>query len=135
MARKAEYKILSFSTTMRNPQRIADFLKVLLPYENHILSHEIIMCIVASLIKNKLYIPTHASKYYKDIVESDEFFSDELIQEIIINSPQKHKEAGFARGWDSRFDTWYKLAMEFGFCYYEMDVSKHKSATISIAKG
>lgn len=51
--RQAEYKILSFSTTMRNPQRIAEFLKALLPFENHILTHEIIMQIVAYLVENK----------------------------------------------------------------------------------
>lgn len=34
--------------------------------------------------------------------------------------PQKHKEKGFNTGWESRFDTWYKLSMEFGFCYYSM---------------
>lgn len=28
--RKSEYKILSFSTTMRNPQRIAEFLDLTL---------------------------------------------------------------------------------------------------------
>ncbi len=25
---------------------------------------------------------------------------------------------GFEHGWESRFDTWYKLMCEFGFCYY-----------------
>lgn len=35
-------------------------------------------------------------------------------------SPQKHKEAGFEYGWDSRFDTIFKLPMEFGFVRYAM---------------
>lgn len=35
-------------------------------------------------------------------------------------SPQKHKEAGFEYGWDSRFDTIFKLPMEFGFVKYAM---------------
>jgi hypothetical protein len=39
----------------------------------------------------------------------------------MINSPQNHKEAGFEKGWPSRFDTWYKLPMEFGFIYYVMN--------------
>ncbi len=119
--RKAEYKILSFSTTMRNPQRIVDFLKALLPFENRILTHEIIMQIVASLIQNKLYVPIYANKVYKEILESDEIFNDKQTQEIIENSPQNHKEAGFDKGWDSRFDTFYKLPMEFGFCFYAMN--------------
>ena len=119
--RKSEYKILSFSTTMRNPQRIVEFLKALLPFENQTLSHEIIMQVVAHLIANKLYVPLYASRNFKEILESDNNFSANQTQEIIANSPQEHKEAGFDKGWDSRFDTWYKLPMEFGFCYYAMD--------------
>lgn len=119
--RKTEYKILSFSTTMRNPERIANFLKALLPFENRILSHEIIMQIIAYLIAHKLYVPLYASKNYKEILESDEIFSQAQTQEIIENSPQNHKEAGFNKGWDSRFDTFYKLSMEFGFCFYTMN--------------
>lgn len=119
--RKPEYKILSFSTTMRNPQRIAEFLKALLPFENRVLTHEIIMKIVEYLIANKLYVPLFASRNYKDFLENDEKFTQKQTREIISNSPQKHKEAGFERGWDSRFDTWYKLPMEFGFCFYAMN--------------
>lgn len=119
--RKSEYKILSFSTTMRNPQRIAEFLKALLPFENQKLTHEVIMQVVAHLITNKLYVPLYASRNFKEILDSDEIFSTSQTQEIIANSPQEHKEAGFDRGWDSRFDTWYKLPMEFGFCYYAMN--------------
>lgn len=118
--RKSEYKILSFSTTIRNPQRIAEFLKALLPFEDRILTHEIIMQVVAYLIENKIYVPNYASKEFKNIVDSDEKFNPQQVQEIIKKSPQNHKEAGFDNGWDSRFDTWYKLSMEFGFCYYAM---------------
>lgn len=119
--RNQEYKILSFSTTMRNPIRIAEFLKILAKHEGYRLSHDIIMNIVYDLIKNKLYIPLFATKFYKEKISSYDLFTDEEVANIIKNSPQKHKEAGFNAGWDSRFDTWYKLPMEFGFCYYEMD--------------
>ncbi|TQR30600.1 AlwI family type II restriction endonuclease [Campylobacter sp. MIT 99-7217] len=115
---KASYKILSFSTTMRSAERMASFLKLLTPFENQILSHELIMQIVAELIKNKLYVPVYANKAFK---QSEENFSDKQVKIIIENSPQNHKEAGFDKGWDSRFDTWYKLMMEFGFCFYAMN--------------
>lgn len=36
-------------------------------------------------------------------------------------SPQSHKEKGFDYGWDSRFDTWYKMIKEFGFLKYAMN--------------
>ncbi len=45
-------------------------------------------------------------------------FSDEELERIIEIPPQQHKEMGFEHGWESRFDTWYKLMCEFGFCYY-----------------
>ena len=48
-------------------------------------------------------------------------FSKDDTEEIIVNSPQQHKEAGFNEGWPSRFDTWYKMAKELGFVYYEMN--------------
>ena len=41
--RNAERKPLSFSTTMRNPERIGAHLSVLTPYEGKILNNEIII--------------------------------------------------------------------------------------------
>lgn len=129
--RSAEYKPLSFSTTMRNPARIADFLKCLVPYEGQILSNDIILNIAHSLIKRKLYQPVYISRTprLKAIISAERDFTDEEVEEIVQNSPQNHKEAGFDKGWPSRFDTWYKLSMEFGFVYYEMN----KPIEISIA--
>lgn len=123
--RQKEYKPLSFSTTMRNPARIAEFLNCILPYEGQILTSDIIHEVVANLITAKLY---YTEKYemkvpeYRKIYKNDDLtFTREQVEDIIANSPQDHKEAGFEKGWDSRFDTWYKLSMEFGFIYYEMN--------------
>ncbi len=131
--RNAERKPLSFSTTMRNPDRIAGFLDCLLPYENMTLTSEVIHKIIKNILANKLY---KTVKYqmrnprYKDIYyDEDKTYSDVDLEDIIENSPQNHKEAGFNKGWDSRFDTWYKLPMEFGFVYYEMDKPIHISNT------
>lgn len=121
--RNAEYKPLSFSTTMRNPKRIADFLNCMLPYEGQLLSNRVINQIAINLIRRKLYCPVYINRTprLKAILDSDEYFDISDVQEIMENSPQDHKEAGFEKGWSSRFDTWYKLPMEFGFIYYEMD--------------
>ncbi|WP_233424215.1 AlwI family type II restriction endonuclease [Helicobacter suis] len=105
---------------MRNPKRIGAFLEVLSRFENYPLTHAVIIRIVATLIKEKLYETEYERRTYKEKLKNDSEFSDAQIQEIITNSPQKHKEAGFERGWESRFDTWYKLSKEFGFCYYRM---------------
>ncbi|WP_235853045.1 AlwI family type II restriction endonuclease [Helicobacter labacensis] len=119
--KKYKYKILSFSTTMRNPKRMAEFLEVLARFENRTLTHALIMEIVAILIQERLYATEYEKKFYKKHLKDGLAFSQTELQVIINNSPQEHKEAGFMHGWESRFDTWYKLSKEFGFCYYERD--------------
>ena len=123
-ARKQEYKPLLFTTTVRNPERIKDFIKVIANYNNKILTNEIIMKIVKDMIAGKYYYTMYEKNnpelnaIYRD---TDAIFSDEQLDEIIKNSPQDHKEAGFDKGWPSRFDTWYKFIKELGFIYYEMN--------------
>ena len=121
--RQAEYKPLSFSTTMRNPSRIAEFLTCILPYEGQILTNDIIHIIAATLIKRKLYQPVYINRTprLKAVLNEERDFTEQEVFEIMQNSPQNHKEAGFDKGWPSRFDTWYKLSMEFGFVYYEIN--------------
>ena len=120
---KSKAKPLSFSTTIRNPERIPNFLKCIIPYEGKILTSEIIHDVVKNIIREKEYTPLYITRtpILKAIVnDEDRTFSDVQLEDIINNSPQKHKEAGFAYGWDSRFDTWYKMIKEFGFIKYEM---------------
>ena len=50
-------KPLSFSTTLRNPERIASFLDVLSMYEGQILTNEVIENICCQVIIKKLYRP------------------------------------------------------------------------------
>ena len=130
--RNAERKPLSFSTTMRNPDRIAGFLDCLLPYENMILTSDVINKIIKKVLANKLYKTMYQTRNprYKDIYyDEDKKYSDDDLIDIIEHSPQQHKEAGFDFGWNSRFDTWYKLPKEFGFVYYEMNQPIHLSNT------
>ena len=74
--RAKEYKPLSFSTTMRNPARIAAFLNCILPYEGQILTNVIIDQVAINLIRKKLYVPVAVSKnsIWKSILASDEEF-------------------------------------------------------------
>lgn len=123
--RNAERKPLSFSTTMRNPERIAGFLNCILPFEGQILTNDIIHEVIVKVISEKLY---YTQKYemkvleYKNIYkDSDLSFTREQVEDIIANSPQKHKEAGFDKGWPSRFDTWYEFPEELGFIRYEIN--------------
>ena len=115
---RVEHKPLSFSTTMRNPERMASFLGCLKKYDGQLLTSDLILKIIKDVIRNKLYSTMYQQRNstLKNILKSEEStYSDSQIDDILYNSPQKHKEAGFKRGWDSRFDTWYKLSKEFGF--------------------
>lgn len=122
--RNAVRKPLSFSTTMRNPERIAGFLKCILPYEGQVLNNDVIHEVAINLIKDKYY---YTQKYemkvpeYRNIYNNEDLsFTREQAEDIIKNSPQEHKEAGFERGWPSRFDTWYEFPQELGFIRYEI---------------
>ncbi|MDE8124702.1 AlwI family type II restriction endonuclease [Erysipelothrix rhusiopathiae] len=122
--RRIEHKPLSFSTTMRNPKRMASFLRCIKDFDRQILTEELIKRIVEKVIRDKLYTPMYITRNEElKAIKNDEniTFTDSQIDEIIRKSPQNHKEAGFPKGWPSRFDTWYKLIKEFGFLYYEMD--------------
>ena len=121
---RAKYKPLSFSTTLRNPNRIAAFLKCLQEVENQVLTNEVAIAVAKELIKNRFYWTRYekATPEYLEIYNNeDETFTDEQLNDIIENTVQDHKEVGFDAGWPSRFDTWYKLPMEFGYCYYAMN--------------
>lgn len=119
--RKSQRKILSFSTTMRNPYRIGKFLVAIATYKDKVLTHEVIMDIVKLVLNYRLYTPMFIKhdKILKDKFDDENYnFSNEELELIIKNSPQNHKESGFEHGWESRFDTWFKLMSELGFCYY-----------------
>lgn len=118
-------KPLSFSTTLRNPERIASFLDVLSMYEGQVLTNQVIDNICCQVLIKKLYKPTgiRSNPELSNIYESEEItFSNAQARQILIDNPQNHKEKGFDYGWPSRFDTWYKLLKEFGLCYYEIGV-------------
>ena len=40
------------------------------------------------------------------------------VEKIFMDNPQNHKEAGFKKGWASRFAAWFKIAKELGFVWY-----------------
>lgn len=119
----AKYKPLSFTTTLRNPERIPAFLKCLAEFEGQTLTSDVIHEVVKSVIGKRLYKPTSVSRSpeLSEIYNNEEVdFSVLQLEQIVIENKQHHKEAGFAAGWDSRFDTWYKIMKEFGFANYSM---------------
>lgn len=135
MARRAnpEYKPLLYTTTMRNPGRLKFMLYVLNKFEGQILNDELATKICGETIRYGLFRPT---KRISDIVKQKwsttpkgEFAeyaltNHEVLSVLENNDSTKwddikgHKEAGFAKGWPSRFATIYDLTKELGLAYY-----------------
>ena len=113
-----KYKPLLFTTTMRNPERLKDFLTVLMEFDGKVLTNAIIESVAKALIKKGLYKPTKVSPIAKNKWENEIELSEKETEQVFAENQQSHKEAGFDKGWPSRFDTWFKIAKELGFVWY-----------------
>ena len=127
MARKAnpEYKPLLYTTTMRNPGRLKFMLYVLNKFEGQVLNDELATKICGETIRYGLYrpmkkLPSVQNKWAS--TSNGEFseymLNDEEVKLMLRNNPQSHKEAGFEKGWPSRFATIYDLTKELGLAYF-----------------
>ncbi len=116
--RQSEYKPLLFTTTMRNPERLKDFLTVLSAYDGEILTNKIIDKVTKTLIQRGLYKPMKSTPSVTNKWKNNIELSKAETEKVFSENPQSHKEAGFERGWPSRFDTWFKISKELGFVWY-----------------
>jgi hypothetical protein len=122
---KASYKPLLFTTTMRNPERLKFMLYILEKFRGQILDDELATKIVGETIRYGLYRPMKKNTSIKNKwdstsngVFSEYILTDSEVDYMIKNNPQKHKEAGFAKGFPSRFATIYDITKELGFAYF-----------------
>jgi len=118
MSREATYKPLLFTTTLRSPERLKWFLGVLKEYDEQILNDELAEKIAGEIIRTGLYRPTKLTNTIKEKIKNKEPLTDKEVLKVLKDNPQNHKEAGFNKGWPSRFDTWFKMAKELGFVFY-----------------
>jgi len=118
--RQSEYKPLLFTTTLRNPERLKWFLGVFKNYNGKILTNGLAKEIAGEIIRIGLYMPTNLSMSIKNKIKVKELLTNEEVLKVLKDNPQNHKEAGFDKGWASRFDTWFKIAKELGFVYYKI---------------
>jgi len=118
MPREATHKPLLFTTTLRNPERLKWFLGVLKEYNGQILNDDLAEKISGEIIRIGLYTPTKLSAGVKRKMKVKEPLTDREVLKVLKDNPQNHKEAGFSKGWPSRFDTWFKIAKELGFVFY-----------------
>lgn len=120
LRRASEYKPLLFTTTLRNPERLREFLVVLKKFDGNLLTDDLCIEIEGELIRLGLYKPTRHSLQVKEKWLAGEALKDSEVREILRDNPQDHKEAGFNKGWPSRFDTHFKIAKVFGCVFYEV---------------
>lgn len=126
--RVSTYKPLLFTTTVRNPERMKRLLNILSRFNGEILTSALAERIIGELIKYGLYRPMRKNESVKNKWSStkpgefsDTLLTDNEVAEMIKNNPQNHKEAGFEKGWASRFATYFDFAKELGFVYYWTD--------------
>ena len=118
--RSSQYKPLLLSTTMRNPERMRPFLKVLKKFDGQVLTNTLCVEIVGELIRFGLYRPTKRVSGIFEKWNDDELLTDDEVTKLISDNPQDHKEAGFDKGWPSRFDTQFALMKRLGFVFYKI---------------
>ena len=133
MPRELEYKPLLYTTTIRNPERYKDFMNILKRFDGEILNDHTVELFERELFKVGLYRPMILPNSVKQKWASTQRgeFADEPLTDVETatiyrrNDPNAnpvlkgHKEAGFPKGWPSRFDTQFKLMKVLGFVYYE----------------
>ena len=132
MARKLEYKPLLYTTTVRNPERYKDFMSLLKKYDGRLLNNETVCEFEKDLFKVGLYKPMKRpvsviekwNNVKKGELGQEALTDDEATELYLLNDPNEdaqikgHKEAGFPKGWPSRFETQFKLMKVLGFLYY-----------------
>lgn len=136
MSKRSIYKPLLYTTTVRNPERYKDFIHLLKKFDGQILNAELIENFERETFKCGLYRPTKRipesvkNKWGK--TKNGDFgeyaLTDAETKAIYDgNDPNLHKdiaghkEAGFKKGWESRFETQFKLLKTLGFVYYQIN--------------
>ena len=135
MPRQPEYKPLLYTTSVRNPERYKDFIHLLKKFDGQILTADIVEQFERETFKCGLYrpvkrIPESAKQKWGNTSPGDfgEYaLTDEETKTIFDGNDPRihddikgHKEAGFEKGWESRFETQFKLLKVLGFVYYNM---------------
>ncbi|WP_342276418.1 hypothetical protein [Spiroplasma endosymbiont of Nebria brevicollis] len=90
--RNSEYKPLSFTTTLCNPERIKKCLNVLIEFEGKILTNKLIDNIFFKIISQKIYIPIYvnSNQELKNQLKLEKNFDKLYTIKIIAHSPQNH---------------------------------------------
>ena len=112
-----------------NPKKIRAFLNIIKRFENEILTDELAEKIMGELIKYGLYKPTRSisdaviKKWgtKKKSLIGLKLLNDKEVFFLLEKNSQNYKQAGFKKGWSSKFATEFMFARELGFVYFKMN--------------
>ncbi len=136
-------KPISFDTTIRNPERIPQFMSILSNFENQIIDDEVALKLEGEIIRYKVFQPTKETLgvYVKEYHDKFDFIADdqsksapnkvllyynewvdsnpgemdvEKIVYLLKNTITSHKDKGWNGGWESRIHTQFNFLNELG---------------------
>lgn len=136
-------KPISFNTTLRNPERIPQFISILSKYKGKIVNDELAILLEAEIINSKIFEPTkntmgtyireYHGKFHFSAMDQTEKAKEKVdlyyeqwknsspgetdINKIIYllhNTVTKHKESNWNGGWESRLATQVGFLNELG---------------------
>src|SRR5210317_114200 len=118
----ANFKPLSFTTTVRNPERIKFFIKVLEKFEGEKLTNSLSTRILLELICEKIIRPDQGFRRYSNLktkyFSNEKFSIDEAKKLLEATTPAK-KQRGFDVGPPSRFETYFNTPKRLGLVFYQ----------------
>ena len=82
----------SLSTTVRNPERVVPFLKVMEQFEGIAFNEDTQIKYFKELIKSKAYKPENLPKKFVDMYEDPEKFTQDELEELLSNVKYKNKQ-------------------------------------------
>ena len=92
-------EVWSINTTVRNPERLQDFLRILSEFEGQVFDRNVQATYQKALVKNKLYKPNETPEHLKMEYENPEPFNDQDTEEIfsLISSPDLRGRTSVSR--------------------------------------
>jgi hypothetical protein len=120
------YKIFSINTTVRNPKRNVEFLKLFQPFDGQVISaSEMATKYLFSLVKTGTYSFMNITESVKDKIRNDIDLTNSEVDQAFTNNPQ-------ATGFRGRALTHLRALRDQGFLmfdevkrdYYKMEISK-----------
>lgn len=82
----------SLSTTVRNPERVVPFLKVMEQFEGIVFNEDTQIKYFKELIRSKAYKPENLPQKFVDMYEDPEKFTQEELEELLSNVHYKNRQ-------------------------------------------